>query len=177
MSEETKDKSKKAGLNLSRLATKPGNKSRKRLGRGPGSGWGKTSGKGQKGQKARSGGAPPPLFEGGQLPLHRRVPKLKGFKPRPKAPVLAVNLQRLESSTLNDISIPTLIEAGIVKIKKSQKYYRLKVLGYGDISRPLTIQCHAISEGAKVKVEKAGGKVEILEDVFRNGKTAEAKSA
>lgn len=155
-------------LELHQLPKNPGSKRKKRLGRGTGSGSGKTSGKGQKGQKARSGGAPPPRFEGGQTPLHRRVPKKKGFKAPPGPHVLEVNLYRLETSGLMDINIDVLREAGIVKVKRSEKYYRLKVLGYGDLTKALNITCHAISAGAREKVEKAGGTITLLEDVYRN---------
>jgi large subunit ribosomal protein L15 len=169
MSEDEKTQKPAAGgLNLSDLGKIPGTRRKKRLGRGIGSGKGKTSGKGQKGQKSRSGGAPPAWFEGGQNPLYRRVPKKKGFSARPKPPVLEINLARLEQSDLTDISIETLKDAGLLTVKRSVRYYTLKVLGYGDISRALNIQCHAISEGAKAKVEKAGGKVELLEKVYSN---------
>lgn len=164
-------------LDLHELPKKPGRRKKGRVGRGTGSGSGKTSGKGQKGQKARSGGAPPPRFEGGQTPLHRRVPKRKGFTPRPKTPQLEVNLYRLDASGLTDVTIDSLRDAGIVKTKRSVKYYNLKVLGFGEITRALTIKCHAISEGARAKVEAAGGKVEILEVVYKNRPVAEDKSA
>ena len=133
-------------------------KKRKRVGRGPGSGHGKTSCRGHKGQKARSGGGPSPGFEGGQMPLHRRLPK-RGFTNIFRTEYATVNvkdLERFESGATVDIS--TMIKEGLIK----KIYDGVKVLGKGEITKPLTIITHRISHQAKEKIEKAGGKVEIL---------------
>ena len=121
-----------------------------RRGRGHGSGNGKTAGKGHKGQKARSG-APRPGFEGGQMPLYRRLPK-RGFKCRNSKTIIGINLSALEAFE-NDsvVSVETLIEAGIVKI-----------LGNGELTKKLTVQANAFSAAAKEKIEALGGKAEVI---------------
>ena len=130
----------------------------KRLGAGESSGTGKTCGKGNKGQKARSGGSVRPGFEGGQMPLHRRLPK-KGFNNKDfKTKVSVVNLAQLEKhyedgQTVNEESLR---EKGLV----SRNIDIVKVLGQGDLSKKLTISVDAISTSAREKVEKAGGSVE-----------------
>lgn len=133
-------------------------KARKRVGRGPGSGHGKTAGKGHKGQKARSGGTKGAGFEGGQMPLQRRLPK-RGFKNYPfKKEYSIVNLKDL-SLIKEDIITPEVIQkVGIVKDLKDG----LKVLGVGEIDRPVTVRAHAFSNSALNKIIAAGGKAEVI---------------
>ncbi len=147
-------------MRLDQLRPAPGAKKRpKRLGRGPGSGHGKTAGKGHKGQKARSGGGKGPGFEGGQMPLFRRVPK-RGFTPRERRDYAVVNLKALGAFPAGGVVDPDrLVEAGLVK--KAERG-RVKLLGDGEPGRPLTVKVHAISESARQKIEAAGGKVEVL---------------
>lgn len=133
-------------------------KARRRVGRGPGSGHGKTAGKGHKGQKARSGGTKGAGFEGGQMPLQRRLPK-RGFKNYPfKKEYSIVNLKDL-SLIKEDIITPEVIQkVGIVKDLKDG----LKVLGVGEIDRPVTVRAHAFSNSALNKITSAGGKAEVI---------------
>ncbi len=142
---------------------KPAAKSRTRavrVGRGPGSGLGKTSGKGHKGQKARSGGTKGPYFEGGQMPLQRRLPK-RGFKNEPfKKVYRVINLNTLSNLDTNDINPAELFARGI--IKKSEAL--IKVLGAGELKGPLNIKAHAFSASAIEKINAAGGTHEILKD-------------
>ena len=128
-----------------------------RRGRGHGSGNGKTAGKGHKGQKARSG-APRPGFEGGQMPLYRRLPK-RGFKNRNSKEIVAVNISVLENFD-NDavVSVDTLIERGIVKNARDG----VKILGNGELTKKLTVQANAFSASAKEKIEALGGKAEVI---------------
>jgi len=131
----------------------------KRLGRGIGSGLGKTSGKGHKGQWARSGGGVRPGFEGGQMPLTRRLPK-RGFTNIFKKEYNIVNLWDLDCFEANAvINEQVLIETGI--LSKAQPY-GLKVLGGGELTKPLTVQAAYVTATAKEAIEKAGGKVEVL---------------
>jgi large subunit ribosomal protein L15 len=133
-------------------------KKRKRVGRGPGSGHGKTSCRGHKGQKARSGGSIAPGFEGGQMPFTRRIPK-RGFTNIFKKSYAVVNLKDLSRLGQRDaIDIEALREAGLVK--KTQD--GVKVLGEGEITQPLVLKVNRVSRTAKSKIEAAGGKVEIL---------------
>lgn len=133
--------------------------SRKRLGRGPGSGMGKTAGKGHKGHKARSGFKRRAWFEGGQMPLQRRVPK-RGFHNRGRVDCEIVNVADLERVT-EDVVTPEVLHAhGIVNLNRAMP---VKLLGKGDIDRALTVRVHRVSEGARAKVEAAGGTVEILD--------------
>ncbi|MCD8335763.1 MAG: 50S ribosomal protein L15 [Lachnospiraceae bacterium] len=128
-----------------------------RRGRGHGSGNGKTAGKGHKGQKARSG-APRIGFEGGQMPLYRRLPK-RGFTNRNTLDIEAINiseLERFEDGTV--VTIDTLLENGIIKSPKDG----VKVLGNGTLTKKLTVQVNAFSEGAKTKIEGLGGKAEVI---------------
>ena len=129
-----------------------------RRGRGHGSGNGKTAGKGHKGQKARSGGGKRPGFEGGQMPLYRRIPK-RGFTNRNTLEIVGINVSALERFD-NDavVSVETLIEAGIVKNPRDG----VKILGNGDLSKKLTVQANAFSAGAVAKIEAAGGKAEVI---------------
>ena len=147
-------------MRLEDLRPAPGAKKRpKRVGRGPGSGHGKTSGKGHKGQKARSGGGKGPGFEGGQMPLHRRVPK-RGFTPRDRTRYTVVNLGALAGFPVGSVVDPDgLVAAGL--IKKAERG-AVKVLGEGELSHPLTVRAHAASAAAKQKIEGAGGTVEVL---------------
>lgn len=134
--------------------------STKRLGRGIGSGLGKTSGKGHKGQWARSGGGVRPGFEGGQMPLIRRIPK-RGFNNHFRKTYCIVNvsvLEKLDANTVVDIEL--LNEKGLVKIVKGN--VGLKILGSGELTKPLTVKAQAFSAKAKEAIEKAGGKAEQI---------------
>lgn len=132
--------------------------SKKRLGRGQGSGLGKTSGKGHKGQNARSGGGVAIGFEGGQTPLYKRIPK-RGFTNFTRKEYAIVNLSdlnRFEDGV--NVTPELLIECGMVK----KLLDGVKVLGNGTIDKKLTVSCHKISASAKAAIEKAGGSVEVL---------------
>ena len=128
-----------------------------RRGRGHGSGNGKTAGKGHKGQKARSG-APRPGFEGGQMPLYRRLPK-RGFKCRNSKEIIGINVSALECFE-NDsvVTIESLLEAGIVKNTRDG----VKILGNGELTKKLTVQANAFSASAVEKIEALGGKAEVI---------------
>lgn len=130
----------------------------KRVGRGIGSGTGKTSGKGHKGQNARSGGGVRPGFEGGQMPLYRRLPK-RGFKNIFAKQYVTVNvevLERFENGT--EVTADTLKEAGII----SKKLDGVKLLGRGELTKKLTVKVAGYTASAKEKIEKAGGKAEVM---------------
>jgi large subunit ribosomal protein L15 len=135
-------------------------KTRKRVGRGPGSGNGKTSGKGHKGQKSRSGYARRIGFEGGQMPLHRRLPK-RGFHHSKRQEMTQVNLDVLEKSyeAGEVVTVESLREKGIGRFLSSG----VKILGRGEVTKKLTLQVHAISASARQKIEATGGVVELLE--------------
>jgi large subunit ribosomal protein L15 len=134
------------------------NKKRKRVGRGEGSGHGKTSCRGHKGQGSRSGGGTRPGFEGGQMPLQRRLPK-RGFHNPFRIHMAVVNLEQLDVfPSGSDLSPEIFAEKGLIR-GKSQ---RVKVLGNGALSKALTIKAHGFSAKAKEKIEAAGGKIEIL---------------
>lgn len=134
------------------------NKKRKRVGRGDGSGHGKTSGRGHKGQGARSGGNTKPGFEGGQMPLQRRLPK-RGFHNPFRISMAAVNLSQIELLPSDqEITPETLVAHGYV----SGKNKRIKVLGDGSLSKAFTIKAHGFSAKAKEKIEAAGGKAELI---------------
>lgn len=129
-----------------------------RGGRGHGSGNGKTAGKGHKGQKARSGGGVRPGFEGGQMPLYRRIPK-RGFTCINSKEIIGINvsaLERFEDGA--EVSIETLVEAGIVSNPKDG----VKILGSGELTKKLTVKANAFSAGAKEKIEALGGKAEVI---------------
>ena len=128
-----------------------------RRGRGHGSGNGKTAGKGHKGQKARSGGTRPG-FEGGQMPLYRRIPK-RGFTNRNSKTIVGINVSALEVFD-NDavVSVETLVEQGIVKNPRDG----VKILGNGELTKKLTVQANAFSAGAVEKIEALGGKAEVI---------------
>jgi len=136
------------------------NHKKKRVGRGQGSGLGKTSGRGNKGQKSRSGYSQKRGFEGGQMPLHRRLPK-RGFTNIFKREWAEVNLSRLEElfDAGATITPETLVERGLVR-KSLQK--SVAVLGKGELSKALTISAHRFSESAKKKIEAAGGTAEVI---------------
>lgn len=128
-----------------------------RRGRGHGSGNGKTAGKGHKGQKARSG-APRPGFEGGQMPLYRRIPK-RGFTNRNTKDIEAINVSELERfDNDTEVTIELLIETGVIKSAKDG----VKVLGNGDLTKKLNVKVNAFSESAKTKIEALGGKAEVI---------------
>jgi large subunit ribosomal protein L15 len=146
-------------MKLNELAPGKGsNRNRKRLGRGVGSGSGKTAGKGSKGQNARSGGGVRPGYEGGQMPIHRRLPK-RGFTNTFKTIFAIVNIRDLKSfekgSTVDMIS---LFQAGIVK----GKFDGVKLLGKGEIDFPLTVKIDKVSKSANEKITAAGGTVEEI---------------
>jgi len=148
-------------MRLEDLRPAPGSvKKRKRVGRGPGSGHGKTSTKGQKGQKSRSGGGKGGGFEGGQMPLYRRLPK-RGFLPYGgKTEYAVVNVKTLGRFAANSTVDPdALAEARL--IRRSGRG-RVKVLGTGDVPHALTLRVHAVSESAKAKIEAKGGRVELM---------------
>ena len=131
---------------------------RKRLGRGIGSGLGKTSGKGHKGAKARSGGGKRAGFEGGQIPLMRRLPK-RGFTNKFRTELVAVNVDRLEVFEDGMTVTPVeLIQYGIIKNVQDG----VKILGNGEITKKLTVQANKFSASAKEKIEAAGGKAEVI---------------
>ena len=146
-------------MNLNELSPAPGSvKEAKRKGRGAGTGNGKTAGRGHKGQKARSGGGVRIGFEGGQMPLARRLPK-RGFNNIFAKPLEAVNvsaLDKFENGAVVDAA--ALLEAGIL----SKCTYGVKILGNGEISKKLTVKASAFSESAKSKIEAAGGKTEVV---------------
>ena len=146
-------------MNLHELKPAEGSTSaRKRVGRGSGSGIGKTSGYGHKGQKARSGGGVRIGFEGGQMPLARRIPK-RGFHNIFAKPLESVNvsaLEKFEDGAVVDAK--ALLDAGIL----SKCTYGVKILGNGEITKKLTVKASAFSESAKAKIEAAGGKAEVV---------------
>ena len=130
----------------------------KRLGRGIGSGLGKTSGKGHKGAKARSGGGKGPGFEGGQIPLARRIPK-RGFTNKFRTEYVAINVDRLEIFEDGQVVTPVeLIEMGIIK----NILDGVKIMGNGEITKKLTVKANKFTATAKEKIEAAGGKVEVI---------------
>ncbi len=135
-------------------------KSKKRVGRGPGSGHGKTSCRGHKGQKARTGGAKPVWFEGGQMPLYKRLPK-RGFKNPFRVEYQIVNLDTLDKYFENGevVNRDTLLSKGLIKDPNMP----VKILGRGEISKKLSFEVDKVSESAKIKIEKAGGNVNVKE--------------
>lgn len=143
-------------ITLSTLRPAPGSRrNRKRIGRGPGSGTGKTSGKGHKGHKARSGGGTNPGFEGGQMPLYRRLPK-RGFTNPFKVTAQAVNLGRLKVLEGTEVTPDSLHAAGLV----GRPGDPVKLLGTGEADRAYVVRGLAVSAGARAKLEAAGGRVE-----------------
>ena len=145
-------------MNLSTLQPAMGSKTDSfRKGRSHGSGNGKTAGYGHKGQKARSG-APRPGFEGGQMPLYRRLPK-RGFTNRNTLEIVGINvsaLERFENGA--EVTVETLVETGIVKNPRDG----VKILGNGELTKKLNVKANAFSEGAKAKIEALGGTCEVI---------------
>ena len=147
-------------MKLHELSPAPGSvKERKRIGRGAASGQGKTAGKGHKGQKARSGSNAHIGFEGGQMPLQRRIPK-RGF-----VNIFAKEIATVNVAAINDkfddgatVTIEALVESGLVKKTRDG----VKVLGQGELTKKLTVQANAFSASAKAKIEAAGGKAEVI---------------
>ena len=147
-------------MNLSNLHPAAGSKHSDafRVGRGHGSGNGKTAGRGQKGQKSRSGGKVRVGFEGGQMPLYRRLPK-RGFKNRNTKEIVGINveaLNRFEDGA--EVTIAALVESGLVSNPKDG----VKILGNGELTKKLTVKVTAVSEGAKAKIEALGGTCEVI---------------
>ena len=145
-------------MRLNDLAPAPGAKtSKKRVGRGTGSGLGKTAGRGSKGQNSRSGGGTPPWFEGGQMPLQRRLPK-RGFRSPFKkhfAIIHVGDLNRFPKDTVVELDL--LLQSGLLKREEP-----VKLLADGELQHPLTIRVHQVSKAALKKVESASGKVEVI---------------
>ena len=152
-------------MRLNELGPAPGSKkARKRLGRGTGSGYGKTAGRGQKGALSRSGAKAHMTHEGGQMPLQRRLPRLKGMARGPHTPArpkvyAPINVGELAELSGDEIGVEELKVAGVVRKKENL----VKILGDGEIGRAVTVRAHAFSETAKEKIEAAGGSVEVLE--------------
>ena len=152
-------------MRLNELSPAPGSRrSRKRLGRGTGSGYGKTSGRGHKGAGARSGSSTHAAYEGGQMPLQRRLPRLKGEARGSHTVALPVNYAPVNISDLEGVSGDTigpdeLRAAGLVR----KKAKLVKILGNGEVGRAVTVRAHAFSRSAREKIEAAGGSVEVLE--------------
>lgn len=133
-------------------------KERKRIGRGHGSGQGKTAGKGHKGQKARSGGSIRPGFEGGQMPLQRRIPK-RGFKNIFAKKVISINVEELEKFGEGSVvDANELINMGLIK----RDFDKIKILGNGNLTKNLTVKAQMFSKSAIEKIESAGGKAEVI---------------
>ena len=146
-------------MNLSELHPPAGqNHKRKRIGRGPGSGWGKTSGRGEKGQKSRSGYSRKRGFEGGQMPLVRRVPK-RGFHNLFRKEYAIVNVSRFETIEGDAFTPEVLLEKRVIRSLK----HGLKILGNGEISRAIEVSAHHVTASARAKIEAAGGKVTVIE--------------
>ncbi|MFZ0051422.1 MAG: 50S ribosomal protein L15 [Desulfobaccales bacterium] len=146
-------------MRLSELQPSPGSKhKKKRVGRGPGSGWGKTAGRGHKGQNSRAGGPKGPGFEGGQMPLTRRIPK-RGFTNIFRQPWAIVNLRDLNRFAPDSVVDEAVLkEAGLVAAKTR----RVKLLAQGEVTVPLTVKVQAASAQARARIEAAGGRVEVL---------------
>ncbi len=146
-------------MNLNELKYNEGaRKNSKRLGRGQGSGTGKTAGKGHKGQNARSGGGVAIGFEGGQTPIFKRIPK-RGFNNFTRKEYTIINLDQLNLFEDGEVvDVLNLVAAGLVKKLRSG----IKVLGHGELTKKLTVKCHKVSESAKEAIEKLGGSVEVL---------------
>ncbi len=146
-------------MRLSELSPSPGSKhSKKRVGRGPGSGWGKTAARGAKGQNSRAGGGTKPGFEGGQMPLTRRIPK-RGFNNIFRQAWSIVNLRDLKTFPAETVvDKAALKEAGLVKTGAK----RVKLLGQGEVTVPLVVKVEAVSAQARSRIEAAGGRVEVI---------------
>jgi large subunit ribosomal protein L15 len=145
-------------MNLSNVrAPKKANENKKRVGRGMGSGMGKTSTRGHKGQRSRSGSRMMRGFEGGQMPLHRRLPK-RGFTNIFREEYSVVNVEKLAALGETTINPDVLRKAGLASAKR-----RVKVLGDGELTTAITVQAHKFSKSAQEKITKAGGKFEVLQ--------------
>ncbi len=145
-------------MKLHEIKPNQGKATRHRVGRGIGSGWGKTAGRGSKGQGARSGGTKGPAFEGGQTTLQRRLPK-RGFKNAPfKKEFAVVNVETLQNLPGAEISPETLLAAGVVRDVKDG----VKILGRGEISKAVTVRANAFSKTAAEKIAAAGGQIEVI---------------
>jgi large subunit ribosomal protein L15 len=146
-------------MKLHELKAPAGSRRRRKIvGRGPGSGHGQTSGRGEKGQKARAGGSSQPWFEGGQLPLHRRVPKRGFTNPfRTEYAILNVkDLERFQAGT--SVTPASLVEAGLVRTANAP----VKILGEGSLTKALTVSAHRFSKSAAEKIRAAGGRLEVI---------------
>src|SRR5919201_4242926 len=144
-------------MNLSTIhAPRKASEKRKRVGRGMGSGMGKTSTRGHKGQRSRSGSRMMRGFEGGQMPLHRRLPK-RGFTNIFRAEYCVINLEKLAGLREKEITPEVLVKAGL-----AGKNDRVKILGDGDLKSAVTVRAHKFSQSAQEKITKAGGKAEII---------------
>ena len=148
-------------MRLNTLKPAPGaHKDRHRVGRGVGSGWGKTAGRGHKGQKARSGGFHKLGFEGGQMPLHRRLPK-RGFNSPTRDDIAEVRLSELETLQVADVNLAALQGAGIV----SKKALGAKIILSGKLTKKLNVKGDVkASKGARAAIESAGGTIEVIEE-------------
>jgi large subunit ribosomal protein L15 len=145
-------------MNLSNLrAPKKANRNKKRIGRGMGSGTGKTSGRGHKGQGSRSGSSLMRGFEGGQMPLHRRLPK-RGFTNIFRTDYTVVNLDRLAELGEKELTLEKFVDLGLVKKRNGM----VKVLGNGELDVAVTVHAHKFSKSAQEKIEKAGGKAVVI---------------
>jgi len=147
-------------IRLHNLKPAPGSRrDRKRVGRGESAGGGKTSGRGQKGQNSRSGSHKNPGFEGGQMPLYRRLPKLGGFTPRKRKVYAVVNVSELERFDKDQVVDPaSLAKSGLIKKERES----VKILGDGELNISLTVRAHAFTRTAREKIEAAGGKAEVI---------------
>ncbi|CAM2066173.1 50S ribosomal protein L15 [Sulfidibacter corallicola] len=134
-------------------------RNKKRVGRGPGSGNGKTAGRGHKGQKSRSGYSRKRGFEGGQMPLQRRLPK-RGFKNPFRKEFVVLNLSLFETRDVTEVTLEDYRKLGLIKNLRDG----VKILGDGDLSRAITFHAHKFSKSAQEKIEKAGGKCVVIED-------------
>ena len=144
-------------MNLSNLrAPKKANSNKKRVGRGMGSGMGKTSTRGHKGQRSRSGSRMMRGFEGGQMPLHRRLPK-RGFTNIFRTEYTILNIERIAGLGEADVTLDTLVKAGLAKDGAL-----VKVLGDGELKKKINVQAHKFSKSAQEKITKAGGKAEVI---------------
>jgi large subunit ribosomal protein L15 len=166
-------------LKLNTIKAQPGSvTSRKRLGRGAGSGLGQTAGKGDKGQLARTGGHVRPGFEGGQMPMYRRIPK-RGFTnhtTRTQAIFNLYQLEKLNPADFKEVSLETLTGNNTIK----GRFDRLAILGTGELTKAFNVKAHRISASAQEKITKAGGKVELIKipgPQPRKKKEAAAKAA
>ncbi len=143
------------------IPSKGAKRKRKRIGRGPGSGHGKTATKGHKGLKARSGGGKRPGFEGGQMPLVRRIPKY-GFVNQFRTEYTIINLKSLADLETTEVITPHLLmNQGLVR----RKGQLIKILAQGEITRPLVVQAHKFSKSAEAKIQAAGGRAEVIPSV------------